>query len=96
MLQYKYGIIHDMATTPSKYNLTFKFNGEEKIKKTDNILEALDEVRPPLLHTEMYFTLKKGKHVIERRLNLIQGRKLFRDAVAREIFINNLMLERYV
>lgn len=85
-----------MSQTPEKYSLTFKFNGEVKKKRTHDIVKAIEEVRPPLLHTEMYFTLKKGQHLLERRLNLIQARKLFADSLAREIFINNLMLERYV
>lgn len=82
--------------TQSPYLMSFKFNGELKRKRTTDVEKAIDEVRPPILHTELYFTLKKGSHLIERRLNLIQGRKLFRDNVAREIFVNNLMLERYV
>jgi hypothetical protein len=84
-----------MSTTPEKYSLTFKINGETKKKRTDDISKALDDVRPPLVLTEMYVTVKKGKHLIERKLNLIQARKLFADSTAREIFINNLMLERY-
>jgi len=76
--------------------ISFKFNGETVTKKTDDIAKAFDEVRPPLLHTEMYVTVKKGKHVIERRLPLIQARRVFADSLAKEIFINNLMLEKYV
>ena len=84
-----------MTQTPEKYSLTFKFNGEVKKKRTADIVKAIEEVRPPLLHTDMYVTLKKGKHVIERKLNLVQARKLFADALTREVFLNNLMLERY-
>jgi hypothetical protein len=83
-----------MSTAPLR--LSFQFNGETHNKRTNDIGAALDAVRPPLLLTEMYVTVKKGKHVIERKLNLIDGRKLFSDSLSREIFINNLMLERYV
>lgn len=79
-------------TTPKKYEVTFKFNGETKTKRTDDILAVFDEVRPPLLHTEMYITVKNGKSVMERRFNLIQARKLFRDNVMKQVFLSNLLL----
>lgn len=76
--------------------ISFKFNGETKTKRTDNVAKAFADVRPSMLHTEMYVTIKHNKHLIERRLPLIQARKVFADSTALEIFINNLMLEKYV
>lgn len=79
-------------STPKAYSLVFKFNGFTKKKFTDNLDEAIQAVKPPLLLTEMYVTAKKGDAVSERKLNLVQGRKLFNDSVFREVFINNLLL----
>ena len=78
-----------------KYGVTFLINGETKRKRTDNIEEAILSVKPPLVHTEMFVTVKVGDNRIERKLNLINARKLFNDSLFREIFINNLMLPQY-
>ena len=78
-----------------KYGVTFLINGETKRKRTDNIEEAILAVKPEMLHTEMYITVKVGKNLIERKLPLINARKLFNDSTFREIFINNLMLPQY-
>lgn len=87
-----------MTQTPKKkkYNVTFKFNGELHTKRTEDLNKAIDEVRPPILHTEMYVLIKIGKELIERKLNLIQARRIFQDALHREVFINNLHLQHYV
>ncbi len=74
------------------FSLEVKFNGFTKKKRTDNLDIAILSLKPELLLTEMYVTATKGKAVSERKLNLVQGRKLFNDSSFREIFINNLLL----
>lgn len=71
--------------------MQFLFNGEH-FESQSNIKHAIEEVKPAQLHTEMYVTIKDGSNLIERKLNLIQGKKLFNDEMFREIFINNLLL----
>ncbi len=71
-----------------------KFNGTtvKKRPKTFADLEgAIMYLKPDFVHTEMYITIKNGQFVYERKLNLIQGRKLFADPVAREILLNNVL-----
>lgn len=81
------------ATKPS-YVLEVILNGENvKSKRTTDINKAILDFAPEFLHTEMYLTLKKGKLKTERKLTLIEGRKLFANEEYREIFINNLVLE---
>lgn len=86
-----------MATTATnkkkKYSVTFKFNGESKALKTDDIASAIEEVKPKQLHTEMYVTVKNGKQLVERRLLLIQAKRVFSDVFHRQVFINNLLLQ---
>lgn len=79
----------------TKYNVEFNINGEIKKKQTNDIAKAIEEVTPPVVLTGMYVTIKKGAHLIERRLNLVQARRVFLNPTYREIFVNNLMLERY-
>lgn len=78
-----------------KYKLTMLFNGLSFNKQTDNIAETILSLAPEILYTEVYVIVRnnKTKEVTDRRLNLIQGKKLFRDETILEIFINNLLLE---
>lgn len=78
-----------------KYKLTISLNGKVINKQTDNIKDTLKNLSPEFLYTEAFFSIKdnKTKEVIDRRLNLIQSRKLFNDDVFLDIFINNLLLE---
>lgn len=77
-----------------KYKLTMYFNGLVFNKQTDDIQKSILELKPEILYTEVYVSVRdnKTKEVTDRRLNLIQGKKLFRDETIMEIFINNLML----
>lgn len=76
------------------YNLTLKFNGETFNKRPkEDIRQAILSVKPSVLLTEMYVTLKKGSDVRERKLNLVQGRKLFNNEDFLDVFIMNLLLK---
>ena len=74
------------------YSLTATYNGETVKKSTDNLDETIKELRPDWLHTEMYLTVKKGKQVAERRVKLVDAKKIFNNEVNREVFINNLLI----
>jgi len=80
------------APAPKPYRVEMLFNGLKTLSRTDNINEAILSKKPELLYTEMYVTVKRGDDISERKLNLLQGRKLFNDENFREIFINNLLL----
>jgi len=75
-----------------KYSLKMTFNGEEFNTKATSMEEAILKLRPPVLHTEVYLTAKKGKEESERRLSLRDAKRVFLDDMTREIFINNLLL----
>jgi len=74
------------------YSLTAKFNGITHRKRTDDLDATIKELKPDWLHTEVYFTVKKGEQVVERYLGLVQAKKVFNNDINREVFINNLML----
>ena len=74
------------------YSLTFIINGETINKRNADIDLAIMAVKPELVLTEMYVTAKRDKSMTERKLTMVQARKIFNDAMAREVFINNLQL----
>lgn len=74
------------------YHLTLNFNGETFTKRPKDIKKAILSLKPEMLLTEMYVTLKNKKDIRERKLTLIQGRKLFNNEDFLDIFINNLLI----
>lgn len=77
---------------PKNYTIKFIFNGLTFTKRGSDIKKMILSVEPETLYTEIYVVIGKKGDTIERRLNLTQGRKLFRDNNFLEIFINNLLL----
>jgi hypothetical protein len=81
-----------MAT---KYNLTLLFNGETFNKRATNLKEAILALKPEALVTEVYVKVKpvgSKEDDTERKLSLIQGKKLFNNEDFMTVFINNLLL----
>lgn len=70
-------------------------NGETIKKRTENIKDAILSLKPEVLVTEIYVNVQKvgSKDITERKLNLVQGKKLFRDENFLDVFIMNLLLE---
>lgn len=75
------------------YSIKFLFNGEQYNKRTNDINQTILDVAPEVLYTEMYVVVKKGDVTMERKLNLTQAKRVFRDDIVREVFINNLLLK---
>ena len=73
--------------------LTLQFNGETFKKRPKDLREAILSVKPDVLHTEMYVTLKRGEDVREKRLNLREGRRLFNNSDFMDVFLMNLTLK---
>lgn len=77
------------------YNLTLLFNGETYKKRTSNIKEAILSLKPESLVTEVYVIVKpvgSKEDPTERKLNLIQGKRLFNNEDFLDVFIMNLLL----
>lgn len=74
------------------YKLEMVFNGFSFKKRTDNIEEAILSFKPDVLYTDVYVIVTNKKEIIERKLNLIQGKRLFLNENIRAVFINNLLL----
>ncbi len=79
------------ATKPT-YSLTVLMNGEKINKRTQDLDATLASLKPVWLHTEVYVIVKKGKQTVERRLTLVNAKRVFNNDVVRQVFINNLLL----
>jgi len=73
------------------YKLEMIFNGLTFKKSTNDLSKTILSLKPDILYTEIYITVKKGDVVSEKKINLVQGRKLFNNSDFLEIFINNLL-----
>lgn len=80
-------------SNPSKtFSVTAIINGETHNKKTNDVQETLMSLKPQLVLTEMYVTVKKDKEIAERRMTAKQAKHFFNDPVFRAVFMNNLLI----
>lgn len=78
-----------------RYVFSILMNGETYttgINGACDIKEAILSFKPEVLYTEVYVIVDDSGEVRDRKLTLIQGKKLFNDEDFIEIFINNLLL----
>lgn len=73
------------------YKIAVQFNGLTFKKRTDDIEKTILALKPEALHTEVYITIQKGHDLMERRLDLRQGRNLFINDDFRQVFLSNLI-----
>lgn len=73
------------------YMLEMIFNGVTFSRNTFDLKRAIIALKPEQLLTESYIIITKGDALFERKLTLVQGRKLFNDEQNLDIFINNLL-----
>lgn len=79
------------STKPKKYKLEMFFNGQRFDTETDNIREAILSFKPDSLYTEVFISIIRGEHIMDRKLNLRQGKNLFINNDFMEVFISNLL-----
>lgn len=80
--------------TPSKYHLTLSFNDQVFEFDTDDLAESIMSVAPQFLKTRVLFKIKYGDLLCDKMLFLLQGRRLFRNKVYLEVFINKLVFTK--
>jgi len=87
--------IKKQSTSPKKkeYKLTISFNDQIYNVETDNLYEAISELIPFQLKTRVIMLVKKGELSCEKMLLLLEGRRVFRNKVALEVFINRLIFK---
>lgn len=73
-------------TNNCEYHLIMQFNNETYDCFTNNLkISILSFARE--VFTEMFVIIKKGEATFEKKLNLIQAKKLFNDMQSLEIFL---------
>jgi len=79
------------------FQLKGKINEVPFSKRTSDIKKTLLELKPDFVYTDSYFTLSTGtgakKISTERKLNLLQSKRLFNNENVLDIFIMNLTQE---
>lgn len=80
--------------TPKKkdYLLEVVMNNENYSVETDDLNQALIDLTPEQLLSEVYVKVTKGEAVVERRLSLVEAKRVFKVEVNREVFVNNLLI----
>jgi hypothetical protein len=81
-------------SSTKEYNLTISFNDQIFTFDTDDLAESIMSVAPQFLKTRVLFLIKKGNLVCEKMLLLLQGRRIFMNKVALEVFINKLVFTK--
>ncbi len=79
------------ADKPKDYKIEMFFNGAFFNAETDNVEEAIRALKPETLYTEIFITITKGEYVLDRRLTLTQGKRLFLNDEFMEVFISNIL-----
>jgi len=84
-------------TTETVYNLSGTINEVTFKKRTKDIAKTLLELKPEFVFTDTYITLSTGagknKVTTERKVNLVQSKRLFNNEDALSIFVMNLTQE---
>jgi len=74
------------------YLLEVVMNNETFTVETNDLNEALIAMKPEQLLSEVYVKVTKGEAVCERRLSLVEAKRVFQVEVNREVFVNNLLI----
>lgn len=76
--------------TKKLYKLEIVMNGKTFKKNTDDLKVTILDLKPINLATEMYITIvdNKTKGEFNKKLRLVDGRKLFNDEETLDLFIN--------
>ena len=86
-----------MKTTKKVYTLKGRINETPFSKRTSDIKATLLALKPEFVFTDTYIVLSTGagasKITTERKLNLVQGKKLFNSEDYLTVFLQNLMVE---
>lgn len=79
------------------FNLIIRVNEKENRKRTKDIKKAIMDCKPDFVFTDTYLTLSKGagknKVTAERKLNLLQSKRMFGSEDVLDVFVNNLTME---
>jgi len=78
-----------------EYSITARINDQIYTCKTDNLDTAIQELGLNIknVETRMLLTIEKGGKRFEKLLFVFTTRQIFRNKMARKVFINRLILK---
>lgn len=83
--------------TPKSFSLISKINEITHKNRTSDIKKTILGLKPEFVYTDTYFTLSSGsgksKITTERKLSLLQSKRLFNNEDVLDVFIQNLTQE---
>lgn len=86
-------VINIEQKVPKKYSLWVKLNDIEYAIETDNIAEALMEIKPTVLKTRVLVKLREGMKTCDKILSGMQARQIFRNKLAMSVFLNRVIFK---
>lgn len=67
-------------------------NGDVIKKTSDDLTKTFLSIKPEQIYTEVYISVQRDNHIMDRRLSLIDAKRFFNIDYVMEVFISNLML----
>jgi hypothetical protein len=81
------------STTPrgASFKVTFGYNGQKEVKKGKDLIKIFSDWSPRVFKTIVTLSVKKGKKEIQRRLPVIQARRIAGNPKFSYIYASQLL-----
>lgn len=74
-----------------KYKVSLTYNGQTEVLEGDDLVKMFEIWGPRVFKTVLLVTAESGKQKVERRLSVIQAKRISQNYTNAEIFANNLL-----
>lgn len=75
------------------YTVDVTFNGINFVTHTDDLEQTLADIAPRFLKTKVKIKIEKEGKVFDKMLFLLPAKMIFRNKIARKIFVNRLIFK---
>lgn len=75
-----------------KYKVVIKMNDETFTCKTDDLMSAFSQFKPPMFRSKVVITVSNAYDTVERVMMIAKARMLFRNKVTMQVFVKNILL----
>lgn len=73
------------------YKVSLTYNGQTEVLKGDDMFKLFEGWSPRIFKSVVLVTAEKGKQKVERRLSVIQAKRIAGNYTNAEIFAGNLL-----
>lgn len=74
-----------------KYIVSLTYNGQTEVLKGNDLINMFDEWSPRVFKTVLLVSAESGKQKVERRLSVIQAKRIAGNYTNAQIFAHNLL-----